>query len=53
MICSLYEIKPGKLLKPLTDELISFQILHTDATKEDAETYLSGKKAEFIAKYSD
>ena len=52
-ICALYEIKPGKMIKPLLDELLSFQILHPEASKEDAQAYLIGKKAEFIAKYGD
>ena len=52
-ICALYEVRPGKHLKPLLDELISFQIIEPQATKEDAETYLIGKKAEFMAKYCD
>ena len=52
-ICALYEIRPGKMIKPLLDELLSFQILHPEATKEDAETYLSGKKSELLAKHGD
>ena len=51
-IANLYEIKPGKLLKPLIDELISFQILHPGSSKDDAEVYLLGRKEELIAKYS-
>lgn len=52
-ICGLYEISPGKLIKPLLDELLSFQILHPEATRDDAETYLRGKKSELLAKHGD
>ena len=52
-ICALYEVKPGKLIKPLLDELLAFQMLHPEATIDDANTYLVGKKAEFLAKHED
>ena len=52
-LCTLYGVKPGKLVKPLLDELISFQILHPQASKDDAEAYLMGKKGEFLAKHAD
>ena len=52
-ICALYEIKPGKMIKPLLDELLSFQILQPEATKDDAQEYLLGKKSEFMAKHGD
>jgi len=52
-ICALYEVKPGKLLKPLIDELLTFQILEPQATKEDAEAFMVAKKAEFLAKHGE
>ena len=41
------------MIKPLLDELISFQIMHPASSKEDAMTFLQGKKDEFLAKYGD
>lgn len=52
-ICALYEIKQGKHLKPLLDELLEFQMVETTASREDAEAYMIGKKTEFLAKYCD
>lgn len=50
-ICALYEVRPGKLIKPLLDELITFQIFQPHASKEDAEAFMMVKKAEFLAKH--
>lgn len=34
-ICELFEVKPGKIMKPLMDELSKFEILNTHASVED------------------
>ena len=31
----MYEIKPGKALKPILEEVIKYQILNPDATMEE------------------
>ena len=43
--------KLGKLVKPLLDELIRWQILNLQATKEEAMAFMLSQKAVFIAKY--
>lgn len=52
-ICKLYGIQPGRQLKPLLDEILSFQILFPQVTAESAKTYMIDKKGEFLAKYAD
>jgi len=52
-LCKLYEVQPGPIMKPLLDELFSFQILHPGASVEDAEVYMVAKKGEFLAKHVD
>ena len=47
-IAEIFDIKPGKILKDLIDELTNFQILFPEATPEDAKVYMEGKKEEFL-----
>ena len=28
MICQMFDVKPGKIMKPLTEEVVKFQILN-------------------------
>lgn len=48
----MYEIKPGKVMKPLLDELLQFEILNPTATIENASTYMQANKTIFLAKYN-
>lgn len=50
-ICQLYEIKPGKIMKPLMDEVLNYQIEHPYASKVSCCDYLMKHKDEFINKY--
>ena len=45
------DIKPGHIMKHINVEVINFQILNSDATKEEAGAYLKENKDVFIEKY--
>jgi hypothetical protein len=34
-ICDIFEVKPGKIMKPLNEELTKFEILNPYASVED------------------
>ena len=44
-------IEPGHIMKHINKEVISWQILNPDGTKEEAGTYLKENKDVFIEKY--
>ena len=45
------QIEPGHMMKHINDELISYQIANSNATKESEEQYLRENKDIFIEKY--
>jgi hypothetical protein len=51
-LCDLYEIKPGKIMKPLLEEQLKFEILNPRASQEDCKVYMQANKALFLAKYN-
>jgi len=48
----LFEVKPGKIMKSLTEELANFQILNPKATVDDCAQYLKTNKALLLAKFN-
>jgi hypothetical protein len=48
----MFDVKPGKIMKPLTEELLKFEILNPRASKDDCVAYMTANKAFFLAKYN-
>lgn len=51
-ICELYQIKTGKIVGNLVNELFTYSILYPDASQKDAHTYMLENKDKFLAKYN-
>ena len=52
-MCDIFEVRPGKILKFLTEELIKFEILNPRASKEDCKTYFRGDKELILLKIKE
>jgi hypothetical protein len=48
----MYEVQPGKVMKPLLEELNKFQILNPKASVDDCIQYMDSNKDFFLAKYN-
>ena len=51
-LCSMYNVQPGKIMKPLLDELTKFQILNPKASVDDCIDYMDNNKDYFLTKYN-
>ena len=51
-ICDIYGIKPGKAIKFIMDEQLSYQILNREAGREQVMKYIVENKDAFLAKYN-
>lgn len=51
-IMQLYGCRPGKHLKSLMEECLSYQTLNLDASKEEVEAYMLENKDAFLQKYA-
>ena len=53
-LCELYEMEnPGRATKSLMSELVGFQMLNREASKDLAKAFLLSHKAEFLEGYLD
>jgi hypothetical protein len=52
IICQMFEVKPGKIMKPLTEEVMKFQILNPLADEALAKNFLEANKELFLQKYN-
>ena len=51
-ICKMFEVKPGKIMKPLTVEVSNFMILNPLAKESDVRSYMVSNKELFLMKFS-
>ena len=51
-LCQEYNIKPGRIMKPLLEEVIKFQIINPLAKEDDVKVYMEAHKENFLAKHS-
>ena len=52
VLCDMYGVKPGKIVKHLVEELFNFSILNPQATLAESQAHMVARKDELLAKFN-